>query len=237
LSSPWIKVEKATARKPEVLKVAELLSIHPDQAFGLCVRFWFWCDDQMKDGRVDVLSNATLDTLIGHVGFANALLSVGWLRVRGSSLEVPNFDRHLSESAKNRALSTERKQIQRAKKQVENVSRKCPTKNGTLLISSYLDSLDESFRNEEFREALTNWITFREEKKSPLTPTCVKQQLKWFAELGCQSTITMIEHTIRKGWIGLREPEKGTANGHSGRYGPGQVFDKNAAKQPGVGKL
>jgi hypothetical protein len=113
MAGDWIKVEKATARKPEVMAVADALGIHVDHAFGLCVRFWFWCDDQMTDGHALSVTNVTLDASFGHAGFASALVKVGWLRVRNGSLEVPNFDRHLSESAKNRALSGRRQQKRR----------------------------------------------------------------------------------------------------------------------------
>lgn len=109
----WIKVEKATARKPEVLRLADLLGVHPDHAFGLCVRFWFWCDDNLSTGHAPGVTNVTLDAAFGHPGFATALITVGWLRVRDGSLEVPNFDRHLSASAKSRALSGERKRKER----------------------------------------------------------------------------------------------------------------------------
>lgn len=115
MAGDWIKVEKATARKPEVLRIADILGVHPDHAFAMCVRFWFWCDDQMTDGHAFRVTNVTLDFVIGHAGFSSALISVGWLRVRDGSLEVPNFDRHLSESAKNRVLSCERKKNQRSK--------------------------------------------------------------------------------------------------------------------------
>lgn len=30
MAGDWIKVEKATARKPEVLRLADLLQVHPD---------------------------------------------------------------------------------------------------------------------------------------------------------------------------------------------------------------
>lgn len=107
-------MEKATARKPEILQLADILSIHPDHALGLCFRFWSWCDDQMTSGHAPSVTSVTLDSVFGHAGFASALITVGWLRVREGSLEVPNFDRHLSDSAKNRALSGERKKKQRA---------------------------------------------------------------------------------------------------------------------------
>lgn len=142
MAGDWIKVEKSTARKPEVLRLSDLLGIHPDQAFGLCVRFWSWCDDHMTDGHAQSVTNVTLDTAFGHAGFSSALIEVGWLRVRssaaegspGCSLEVPHFDRHLSESAKNRALSANRKQKQRGKidgEAVSKMSRSQRDKSGT----------------------------------------------------------------------------------------------------------
>jgi hypothetical protein len=114
MAGDWIKVEKSTPRKPEVMAIADELGIHIDHAFGLCFRFWSWCDDQMTDGHAQSVTNVTLDSSFGHAGFATALVKVGWLRVRNGSLEVPNFDRHLSESAKNRALSGMRKAKQRS---------------------------------------------------------------------------------------------------------------------------
>lgn len=108
MAGDWIKVEKATARKPEVLTIAAELGIHPDHAFGLCVRFWSWCDDHMSDANARGVSAALVDALLDRSGIATALVKVGWLRVRDGSLEVPNFDRHLSQSSKTRALTKER---------------------------------------------------------------------------------------------------------------------------------
>jgi hypothetical protein len=127
MAGDWIKIEKSTAAKPEVLKISELLGIHPAHAFGLCVRFWVWCDDQMSDGHAIAVTDVTLDAQIGHVGFADALRKVDWLQVRSGSLVVPRFDRHLSESAKNRALSHRRQQNKRAKDDRE----KCHAKSVT----------------------------------------------------------------------------------------------------------
>lgn len=117
MAGDWIKIEKATARKPEVLRIADILNIAPDHAFALCVRFWMWCDDHMTNGHAPSVTNVTLDSVFGHAGFASALLEVGWLQARNGSLAIPNFDRHLSESAKNRALSGERKRQQRSRTQ------------------------------------------------------------------------------------------------------------------------
>lgn len=118
MSADWIKVEKTTPGKPEVLGISQILGVHPAHAFGLCVRFWLWCDDQLDRESVTGMSqkfvtNVTLDYVIGHTGFADALVQVGWLKTDGGRLVVPNFDRHLSESAKKRADSRRRKQKQR----------------------------------------------------------------------------------------------------------------------------
>jgi hypothetical protein len=104
----WIKVEKSTSRKPEVLRLASLLSIHPDHAYGLCFRFWCWCDDNLSSSAIPGMTIEQLDVMMGHPGFASALVSVGWLQAREGSLAIPNFNRHLSQSAKSRALTARR---------------------------------------------------------------------------------------------------------------------------------
>lgn len=164
MAQDWIKVEKTTPEKPEVLCISEILEIHPTHAFGLCVRFWLWCDDQMQSMSQKFVTNVTLDYVVGHKGFADALVVVGWLRVREGSLEVPNFDRHLSESAKKRADSGRRKQKQRESvdscvtemsqnfvTNVTELSQKCHTPSLSLSLSNSNHgddfSLEESFES------------------------------------------------------------------------------------------
>ena len=115
MAGDWIKIEKATVRKREVLMIAGELGVHPDHAFGLCFRFWSWCDDNLSTGHALGVTNVLLDQLLGHDGFSTALVNAGWLRDREGSLEVPHFDRHLSQSSKNRALANDRKKVQRDK--------------------------------------------------------------------------------------------------------------------------
>jgi hypothetical protein len=59
----------------------------------------------------------------------------------------------------------------------------------------------------EFREAWDRWAQHRREIKKPLTPTSIDQQLKSLAKMGLSRAIETIEHTIAKGWQGLREPD------------------------------
>lgn len=137
MAENWIKVEKVTPGKPEVLGIASALEIHPVQAFGFCVLFWMWCDDQLTDGNATSVTHDVLDYHIGCNGFASALVNVGWLRDRSGSLEVPHFERHLSSSAKTRARTAERVKKSRAK-QVTKLKQECNAESVTPSLSNSL---------------------------------------------------------------------------------------------------
>jgi hypothetical protein len=108
MSMDWLKVEKHTASKPEVLAIAAKLGITPDDAFGKCFRFWAWADSHLTDGNARGVTKLTIDTLIGAQGFADAMLSVGWLEFTTDGVRIPGFSRHMSQSAKTRALTSRR---------------------------------------------------------------------------------------------------------------------------------
>lgn len=108
MAGDWIQIQKATASKPEILRIASELKCSVGDAFLLCFRFWCWCDEQLVDGNASGVTTEMLDALMGRPGFCAALVKVDWLRVREGSLEVPHFDRHLSASAKKRGLSGKR---------------------------------------------------------------------------------------------------------------------------------
>ena len=129
MAGDWIKIEKSTLKKPEVFRIAEQLGIHHAHAFGLCVEFWSWCDDQLTECNAKGVTEKFVDAIVSHCGFASALLSVGWLQVRSGSLVIPNFDRHLAESAKNRALTAKRvEKSRRYKCNGDSVTKALPEK-------------------------------------------------------------------------------------------------------------
>lgn len=111
MAGDWIKVECATPRKPEVLALARRLKIHADHAFGACFRFWVWAQNTTEDGRLWGVTPADIDEAIGLPGFAQALsIPIDrelppWIVFDSRGAIIPNFDRHMSESAKNRAQS------------------------------------------------------------------------------------------------------------------------------------
>lgn len=150
MAGDWLKIEKSTARKPEVILIAAAMSIHPDEAFGICFRFWCWCDDQISDGKIRGFTESLIDATIDRKGFASALVSVGWLEAKNGLISIPNFDRHLSNSAKTRAESAIRKKKERSKP-VTKMSQKS--------VTSVTGNLDKNVTIEKRREENRNTNT------------------------------------------------------------------------------
>ena len=110
----WIKVEKGTPDKPEVLEMSAILNIDdPDTVLGKLVRVWAWFDSNSENGHAPSVTKVLLDRLTGVTGFVDAMIQVGWLNVSENGFEITNFDRHLGKGAKKRASDAERKRKSR----------------------------------------------------------------------------------------------------------------------------
>lgn len=110
MAGDWIKIEHATASKPEVWRIADTLGIDRDAALGMLVRFWCWCDQNLSEKCPEVFGHLSMiDSLLGRTGAGQALVDAGWLRIDGKSMSIPGYDGHLSKSAKNRAEDAKRK--------------------------------------------------------------------------------------------------------------------------------
>jgi len=110
----WIKIEKGTPDKPEILELAALLDIEdPDTITGKMIRVWSWFDSNSENGHAPLVTKVLLDRLTGVTGLTEALVTVGWLDKTESGFCVPNFERHLGKGAKKRASDAERKRKSR----------------------------------------------------------------------------------------------------------------------------
>lgn len=121
MASSWIKVEVITPDKPEIFQIAELLNIDPDAVLGKLVRIWAWADQQTIDGNAGSVTKGVLDRIAFITGFADALISVGWLAYQEGKLILPNFERHNGESSKKRAL-TNRRVAEMRKRETQKVT-------------------------------------------------------------------------------------------------------------------
>lgn len=113
MAGDWIKLQKDTPDKPEVLAMAARLNLDPDAVVGKLVRIWSWFDTHTVDGHASCVTFALLDRLTGVTGFAEQLALVGWLHQSGHGLMLPNFDYHNGETSKKRALASNRQQKKR----------------------------------------------------------------------------------------------------------------------------
>ena len=138
MAGDWLKIEKDTARKPEVLAIAKSLGINRQEAFTLCFEFWSWADSSSTDGVIVDVTVDELDALFHCSGFSDALRKVDWLEVRSGSLLVPHFDRHMGQSAKRRALNAKRSAKVRKRKAALQALL-------TLLFSLLLSGMEKSY--------------------------------------------------------------------------------------------
>ncbi len=158
MAGDWIKWCRGLHQKREIIGIAARLGISPVHAAGLCMVFWEWLDENVKEADIDSTGNAHLnlgelqpqfiDRLVGADGFAAALAAEGWLNIRLGSLVVPNFTRH-NQTGKIRAMTSERVARHRA--------RRAPGRcNADVTLSSlhppYNDVVDDDDDEDEFLE-------------------------------------------------------------------------------------
>lgn len=115
MAGDWVKVEHVTPDKPEVWRMADILSIDADAVVGKLLRVWIWADQQTVSGHAASVTKSLLNRVAGVTGFAEAMLQVGWLSESEAGVEFTNFCRHNGQTAKTRALSKNRKQVHRSR--------------------------------------------------------------------------------------------------------------------------
>lgn len=230
----WIKMRVNLREDPHVIGIAAAVGICEDEVVGKLLRVWGWISDNSTDGNAPGVTESWLDCNVGVTGFAQAMVGVGWLLVADGGLTFPDFETYLSQGAKQRAVTARRVAgHRRAKCNAGTVTRKEKSRkekkekkpHSPLVdfdaITVGLGSGARALDTPQFREAWALWIQHRKElgSKQALKPTQARSQLKMLAKLGPGDAIAMIEHTIEKGWIGLRAPDnqKGGTDGKTGR--------------------
>jgi len=230
MAGDWIKVEKSTARKPEIMGIARELSISMDAAFGLCFRFWCWCDDNLTTGNTFCVTESLLDETFGKQKFASAMVKVGWLQFDGDMMTVPNFERHLSKGAKTRAEtairvaeckkrkrqerysgneSVTKKALPEKRREDMNTDMGVEKKTPSIVKAQPKTEFPEELDTPEFRATWAEWIRHRIELKKPMKPTSAKTLLKTLAKAGERKAIESITHSMANGWQGVFEPSVG----------------------------
>jgi hypothetical protein len=104
----WIKVRTNLRFDPKVLAISKALAIPPTHVVGLLVYLWSYADEYSVDGALAHTSKERIDDLVVFAGFAEALRSVGWLKVSRDGCVLPRYAEHNGATAKARAQGAAR---------------------------------------------------------------------------------------------------------------------------------
>lgn len=108
MAGDWIKMDVGLPEKPEVWQIAGMVGLDADSVVGKLLRVWRWFDAHTESGNAVGVTYSLVDHVAGVTGFAEAMALCGWLAQDGSTLSLPNFERHNGKTAKNRALTAKR---------------------------------------------------------------------------------------------------------------------------------
>jgi len=159
----WIKVEKETPTKRETIAIGAALGLNTDEVFGKLFRLWSWADSNTTDGHAAGVTTSWVDVFVGCPGFADAMIKFGWLQFRTGGIFFPNFDRHMSQSAKARAEGALRQEKHKAKVREEKGNAKSVTNATAMSQKSNAKSVTSALPEIE-----------RELKDIPTAPACEK---------------------------------------------------------------
>lgn len=190
MAGDWIKMRVDLKDDPAVFKLAEKLGVDEMHVIGCLFCFWAWVDKHSVDGRVDAATSRLVDKITSTNGFADALVSVGWLVVTESGLEIPKFDRHNGESGKERSQKNARQARWRANKGANvdaNVDGEASTQSSTDASTREEKRREEKNKSEKpaslraadlvalgvTEQIAADFLAVRKAKRAPLTQTAL----------------------------------------------------------------
>lgn len=222
MAGDWIKMRMDLGTSPKVVRMSSALRADRLRVVGGLHAVWCLFDVHSEDGRLDGYTLDALDELIGFPGFGAAMVAVGWLGDCGDHLSVPRFDEHNGQSAKRRAMETERKR--EARKMSAPEADKKPTREEKRREEKNTSSL----RSEESapakrervsaivaetlplptaldRDTWRDWVQFRSSIKKPLNEQTANKQIEFLCKAVADGhdPKAIIDESIRNGWQGL----------------------------------
>lgn len=115
MKGEWIKVEKETIDKRQIIVAADKLGVDPDKVFAAWFRFWSWLDGETCTGFIPEMSPCAGDRICGLSGFCQAMADQNepWLIFDETGMTVRGWSDHNGRSAKLRAQEAKKKYKQR----------------------------------------------------------------------------------------------------------------------------
>ena len=114
MAGEWIKMRLDLASDPGVNRIRRATQLDSDAIVGKLHRLWSWADVHTTDGIATGVDAEWVDEFAGVTGFAEGMISAGWLECDADSVRFANFDRHNGLSAKRRCTQKTRTERYRA---------------------------------------------------------------------------------------------------------------------------
>ena len=114
MAGTWIKMRIDLRDDPDVIAMAARTGLDEYAVVGRLHSAWSWADAHTTDGHAPGVTPAWLDRYVLAEGFAAAMASVGWLEQSDHGITFPNFERHNTQTGKQRALAANRQANRRA---------------------------------------------------------------------------------------------------------------------------
>jgi hypothetical protein len=111
MRSEWIKARTDLHEDPIVFKQATALNRSPHEVAYRWLMVWAWARKHTSNGFVPDTDATVIDAAAGLPGFASH--AGRWLKFTRKGVEFPNWDRHNSNGARERADSQERQNLSR----------------------------------------------------------------------------------------------------------------------------
>lgn len=108
MAGDWIPMRCDLPEDPAVISIAATLGVDEFAVVGRLHRLWAWANKHTTTGNAHGVTSEWVDRYLSTPGFAAAMHSAGWLRIRSGGIDFPNFDRWNSQNAKQRALTARR---------------------------------------------------------------------------------------------------------------------------------
>jgi hypothetical protein len=203
VAGDWMKVELELPEKPEVHYIANALNLEPDAVVGKLFRVWAWFNKHTENGNAHGVTFALLDRLTGVTGFGEVMCFAGWLEQRDKTLHMPKFDRHTSESAKKRALTSER---QSRFRNADSVTKTLPEKRREEKEHIRAFALPDWVPQDEWN----GYVDMRKKSKKPFTDLAKDLALKKLAKFHAEGydLKAVLEASVFNGWPGLYPPKQ-----------------------------
>lgn len=109
MAGDWIKMRCNLWDDPRIAKLCDLTGQSEAAIIGALYWLWTSADQHSEDGIMAGLSLRQIDRKTGVQGFADALVSVGWIADHPEGVQIVRFDEHNGASAKRRCSESRRK--------------------------------------------------------------------------------------------------------------------------------